>query len=282
MAEENRPIERLKFKRVITDINEDLIKALSKEETTFYNTLEGQKKDRFLYMSKADRQLLMNGGLSKKEEDAMWEYASTLSLHYINKPFIMGKYIDNLTKWGAIALTIAVSCFATDWFFNTYARNRQLHLEATTGKPVYELIPASLPRINNNKQNVNNSGGLMNVEQYKSYISQPKFQCDALGSITDSFYQPSGKPLCKKTEDGDVYVVGYVVNPTFPQPTFNVIHEGKIYNFDMNNDAAFTTAELPGLSRVTFNQVPYSFQKAFPDVVREATTSVVTKDAESK
>ncbi|MGU4699149.1 hypothetical protein K6L09_21000 [Burkholderia cepacia] len=286
-----------KYKNIIVDINEDLIEALSKEEKDFYDKLPNQtKKDRFLNMSKADKETIMDmasrTGLTedqraklKEEEELMWKYASTMALHYSNKSFVIDQsgVIKKIAQFGKICLGVAIALFVADVLvFNTYARNRQLHIEDTSGKPVYELVPASLNKINNNKQTINNGSGLMNIDQYRAYISQPNFQCGELNSITESFYQESGKPLCKKNEDGDIYVVGYVLNPTFPQPVFNVIHNGKIYNFDLNNDAAFTTAELSGLPKVSFSSVPYSFQKAFPDVVREATTNVVTKNAESK
>ncbi|MBY4717552.1 hypothetical protein [Ralstonia mannitolilytica] len=281
-----------KYKTVITDINEDLIEKLTETEKNFYGTLPNQtKKDRYLNMSKEDRAAIRKLTLNEKktqeekdEEELMWKYASTLALHYSNTSFAIFK--SGVMDWmannaGKLFLGLAIaSFFLGDYYFNTYARNRQIHVESFSGKPVYELMPAALTQINNNKQNINNSAGLMNIDQYRNYISQPNFQCGELKSITDSFYQPDGKPLCKKTKDGDIYVAGYVLNPTYPQPALNVIHEGKIYNFDMNNDAAFTTAQLSGFPSVSFRQVPYSFQKAFPDVVREATTNVVTKDAE--
>ncbi|WP_143279616.1 hypothetical protein [Burkholderia cenocepacia] len=286
-----------KYKNIIVDINEDLIEALSKEEKDFYEKLPNQtKKDRFLNMSKQDKEVIMDmgsrTGLSKEEEqklkeeeELMWKYGSTLALHYSNKAFVIDQSgaITKIANFGKICLGIAIALFVADVLvFNTYARNRQLHIEDFGGKPVYELIPAAINKINNNKQTINNSSGMMNLQQYQAYISQPNFQCGELKSITDSFYQEGGKPLCKKNDDGDIYVAGYVVNPTFPQPVFNVIHQGKLYNFDMNNDAAFTTAELPGLPKVTFSSVPYSFHNAFPDVAREATKDVITKNAESK
>ncbi|MCW5156354.1 hypothetical protein [Burkholderia cenocepacia] len=278
-----------KYKNIIVDINEDLIEALSKEERDFYDKLPNQtKKDRFLNMSRQDKETIMDMGSRtglKEEEELMWKYGSTLALHYSNKAFVIDQSgaITKIANFGKICLGIAIALFVADVLvFNTYARNRQLHIEDFGGKPVYELIPAAINKINNNKQTINNSSGMMNLQQYQAYISQPNFQCGELKSITDSFYQESGKPLCKKNDDGDIYVAGYVVNPTFPQPVFNVIHQGKLYNFDMNNDAAFTTAELPGLPKVTFSSVPYSFHNAFPDVAREATKDVITKNAESK
>lgn len=270
-----------KYKRVITNIHEDMIENLDVKEKAFYEACNHKKKDRFLYMARDDRAALM-ASEDKKEQDKYWEVASTLSLHYINKPYMLSDVMGKLAPYARMAFIAAAVCVCADIFFNTYAKNRQLHAERLDGVPKYELIPAVLPKFNNDKQNISTSTTIMSLSDYTKYITQKNFACGELKAITDSWYQPSGKPLCKATPGGDVFVAGYVNNPTFPQPILNVIHKGAIYNFDMSNDAAITTAALPGYPSVTFRRIPFTFQAAFPEAVRVAEANVVTKNREGK
>lgn len=274
-------IEKL-LSNIILDIHAEPTAALNAEETEYHKTISKERREIFIYMSKTDRAKLINKQLSVQEEDLMWKAGSTMALHYINEGYIYEKSIPNFTKWAKYLCLAALFAFSADIYFNTYAKNRQLHIESFAGQPKYELDPSALNSINAHKQTLNDATNLMDVATYKTYISTPGFACGELLSVKDSFYQTNGKPLCKKNDIGDVYVVGYVVNPTFPQPVFNVIHQGKVFNIDMSNDAALGTAVLPGLEKITFSNIPYSFQNAFPEIVREQTADVITKLREKK
>ncbi len=279
---ESRKIRLPIYTKVITDINVDLIADLNKEEKAFYEGLDNTKQDRFLNMSHLDRAVLMDGKLSEEEKETAWKYASTLALKYINKGFMLKDIIDKISPYAKIFLALTAVSLCADFYFNTYAKNRQLHVESLPGKPKYELVPSAINTINANKQNINEGSNLMDVAKYKEYISSKGFECGKLESLNASFFQSSGKPLCKQGLDGDVFVGGYVLNPTYPQPTFNVIHQGKVFNIDLNNDAGISVAELPGLDKVNFKMISYTFQAAFPEAVREAKTDVVTKNREGK
>ena len=272
----------IKPKTIIVDINEDLVEKLTEKEKAFFDILQGKRKDYFLHMAKSERESLMKGGLDKEEEELIWKYGSTLALKYINAGYINEKEnISRFNKYAKWALIIGTILLAQDYYFTTYALNRQLHIESFDGPTKYELIPASLSQINNSKQVINDASNLMDVSTYKNYISQPNFKCGELKSLLSSFYSPDGLPLCKKTKDGDIFVAGYVVNPTFAEPIVNVIHEGKLFNLDLSKDAGMGFLSLPGAETVTFKNIPYAFQKAFPEVVREESTNVVTKSLEN-
>ena len=267
---------------VILEINADLVEKLNDEEKKYFVTLSADRQELFLNMASSDRAKIMEGSLSEDEEKYAWRYASTLALHYINEGYMLKSVLDKLAPIAIGLLAAAAICLCADLYFNVYAKNAQLHLENLKGPTKYELNAALVPSYNNSRENINDATHVMSVDGYKTYIFRTDFECGKLGNITSSFFQENGKPLCKEGASGDIFVAGYVLNPTFPQPAFNVIHDGKVYNIDMSHDAAITFAALPGVPTVTYKNISYAFQAAFPDAVREANPGVVQSKKESQ
>ena len=267
---------------IIVDINDELIEKLTDEEKAFCKNITDKQKELFLYMAKADRQKLMSGCLSKEDEELTYKYASTLALHYINDEYFVKPAIEKIPKYAKYLLCAALVCFSFDLFFNVYAKNKQLHIETFEESAKYELIPSFVQTINANRQNINSSENLMTLDTFTQYISSKDFECSSLDDLSKSFYQSSGKPFCKTGLNGDVFVAGYVLNPSFPQPVFLVIHEGNKYNIDLNKESGITFADIPGAQKLSFNNISYTFQKAFPEAVRVSAVDVVTKRLEQK
>lgn len=267
---------------VILDINADLKEKLQSDEKEYFDRLSPDRQELFLNMARSDRKNVMEGNLSEDEEKYAWRYASTLALHYINEGFMLKSVLDKLAPIATALLICSALCVSADFYFNVYAKNAQLHLENLKGPDKYELNASVVPSYNNSRENIDDSSHVMSVEAYKAYISKAGFECGKLESITSSFFQPNGKPLCKQGENGDIFVAGYVTNPTFAQPALNVIHDGKLYNIDMSHDAAITFAALPGVSTVTFKNISYAFHAAFPEAVRQANPGVVQRKKETQ
>jgi len=113
---------------IITDINESLVKLLSKEEKAFYDKLPSQqKKDYFVHMGKADRLSLMSGKISQEEEALMWSYASTLALRIYNEGFGLVERVKVIKKLGRIALTLACVIGLSGIVTSTYLKNSAIH-----------------------------------------------------------------------------------------------------------------------------------------------------------
>jgi hypothetical protein len=279
MTNKNKIVE---LPNVILDINADLKEKLSESEKEYFDTLTPDRKEPFLNMATSDRAKVMEGSLSEEEEKYAWRYASTLALHYINEGYMLKNVLDKLAPLAKGLLFASALSLCADFYFNVYAKNAQLHLENLKGPEKYELDAALIPSYNNSRENINDSTHVMSVDAYKAYISKAGFACGKLESITSSFFQEDGKPLCKLGENGDIFVAGYVRNPTFPQPAFNVIHNGKVYNIDMSHDAAITFAALPGAQTVTFKNISYAFHAAFPEAVRQANPGVVQRKKETQ
>lgn len=270
------------YSGVIVDQDADLFNLLTIEEQKFYDAVKAQNEHKascFLQMPKQDRHDLMSGKLSQEEAEERYKYASTKALIYTNDGYVISEKVKGAHKKINAALALLLSaaalCLGMDIYFNTVAKNTQLHLESAGER--YELNPASMNQINNRKQNVSDTSKMLSAQQYIQHLMTPNFRCHELTSLKESFYAADGLPKCRQVEDA-LFVVGYAKNPTFPQPVMNVVKDGQVYNLDLST-AGFSTVQYT-LPLVRFEMIPHTFAQAFPDMVRSANQDVVTRNKE--
>lgn len=270
------------YTKVITDIKSPFVDTLTEQERTFWEKLEGKKKDTFLYMNHDYRRLAMGGGLTANDEAILWENGSKLAFQYANSGVKQKRIIGSTIKTAsAVCLGLAVLCFGMDIYFNTYAKFRQLNLESlSVGGQKYELVPGELQKFNGHKGLLDQESLPTNAigpEEYISHIQKPNFKCGELKSLSQTFRTDDGLPLCKENSLGDKYIVGYVRRAQIPELIMNVIHDGKIYNLDLDKELGIATVKIKGADTVNFDRVSNSFAATFPEMVREYKANAVTK-----
>lgn len=283
IEKEEKKKELTTYSGVIVDQDADLFNAATIAEQKFYEELKKTSEHKascFLQMPKVDRAELMSGKLSEADTEERFKYASTKALIYTNDGYIITEKMraahKKINAVIGVLLGAAAICLGMDIYFNTIAKNTQLHLESAGVR--YELDPAAMNQINNRRENVDDTSRMLTAQQYIQHLMKPNFQCHELKTLKDSFYEPSdGLPKCRQVGDA-TFVVGYAKNPTFPQPVMNVIKDGQIYNLDLSV-SGFSTVQYT-LPIVRFEMIPQRFAEAFPDMVRSAAQDVVTRRKE--
>lgn len=301
------------FTRVITDIKKPFQDTLTEKENLFWEKIESAKisltgketktlaaesnpakkeelmkkfyaarKSAFLYMNHDYRNLLMKGGLSEEDEAIVWEHGAKLAFQYANSGVKQKRLINSTFKTATVVcLALAGVCLGMDLYFNTYAKFRQLNLESlSVGAEKFELVPSEVLKVNGNKGLLSSESlpaNAMQLNDYVAHIQKPNFKCGELESLSQSFRSNDGLPLCKENSLGDKYIVGYAKKVQFPEIVTTVIHEGKIYNLDLDRELGIVTLKIPGADTVTFDRVANSFAATFPDYVREYKANAVTK-----
>lgn len=191
-----------KQEKIITDINADLVSNLYPNRKSFYDQLEGKKKDYFLHMSKGDQETLMKGGLDPAEEELMWKYASTLALRIINKGFGLSERAKVIGKVGRISLAFALVAGLSGIVTSTYLKNQKIQ----------SMMPADVKSVAQSKLEINVvQNELIKPDQLKTpadFLLSSR-ECSPMGNLSDSFYQANGKAFCKH-EGGKVWIAGYV------------------------------------------------------------------------
>jgi hypothetical protein len=269
--------------KVITDVQKPYIDELTDEQNKFWLTLDGKKKNTFLYMNNECRSLCMSDNLNAEDEEILWEHGGKLAFHYSNSGMKQSRLVKGvISSMINFALLGAGVCLSQDLYFNTYAKNRQLNLESLSiGDAKFELVPLELLKLNNAKglldQEEAPPANAMPVTDYLTLIQKPDFKCGKLESLSQSFKSADGYPLCKENSLGDKYVVGYVKRSSYPEIITSVIHDGKIYNLDFDKEFGISTVKIVGADTVTKDRVINSFAATFPDAVREYKANAVTK-----
>ncbi|HDR9180230.1 TPA: hypothetical protein QDB06_000754 [Burkholderia vietnamiensis] len=255
--------------RLVTNPYLEEEKALSKQERAYYDKLEFNKRAIFLMCNIEDRKTLMNGQFSPEDEKIFWKQGSTRALLTINNGFVNKARVDLIPRYAKIFLIGALLCIPVSFYLNTYAKNKQMHWEGDSSfnKPRYELIVAEKGKIDNWHENNIKTTGLMSPDDFLKYVNQSDFRCGKIDDLRKSFSTDSGLPICTKTDKGDTWIAGYVLN-NFPQPVLLVKHEEKLYNYDMGKDFSINSYIFPSLKKVNFDQIPYAFQSAFPYLTR--------------
>lgn len=268
--------------QVITDIQSPYIAELTPEEQEYYKKLDKQKKARFIYMNHDTKKLLMSGDLSEDDAKLVWEHGSKLAFQYSNSGVKQKRLINDVFKHlvnGCVAL--AVVCFGFDLYFNIYAKNRQLNLESLdVGGQKYELHPIEIRKINGHNGLLSPESlpsNVMSLEEYKNHLMKPNFECHSLDKLSDDFKTKDGLPKCKTNPLGDRYVVGYAKQTNYPEIIMSVLHDGKIYNLDIDSQSGVGTIKIGGADSVTFERISNSFASAFPEMVRDYKANAVTR-----
>ncbi|HDR9769553.1 TPA: hypothetical protein ACK3Q6_007497 [Burkholderia cepacia] len=273
------------YEELIADYDDELRVKLNEEEWQFYKSIEdypdGWKASRFLQMSAADRAGLMNGKFSKDEVPLVYKFGSTKALIYTNDAYMYAnskKIAKKLKNWTTWPLAASIGAFAVSFFLLTVGLNSQVRLELPGGS---ELVPGSFDALDNNKEAMNDRSNLMTKADYDKYISAPNFKCYPLKSLTESFRTPDGLPKCKtvvdKNNDEITWIVGYVLNPEYPDPIINIKHNGKIANFNLMK-YGFNSAQLDGKESLRIEMLRPAMLEAFPDVMRASQADVITQN----
>ena len=219
---------------IITEINDDLVKALNPERKNFYDQLEGKRKDYFLFMSEADQAALVGGGLDAEEEELMWKHGSTLALNIINKGFGLTERARMIGKVSRVSLALALVAGLSGIFTSTYLKNHKIQELMPASATVANVQEAKL-EINTNQNELIKADNLMTPADF---LLSWKGACSPMGDISDSFYQSSGKPLCKQS--GAVTWVGGYVHVTGSygdqaQPVMLKVEGSKVINVDFSD-----------------------------------------------
>lgn len=284
--------------KVITDIQEPFVTELSSEEKEFWENITiknypknenetdsahakrvSEWKDSFLYMNKELRQNLMNKELNKIDEEIVFEHGCKRAFQYSNSGQKQLKIIRKFSPFIKIFAYCSFAFLLVNVFQETYIKNRQLKLETVTGEELYELIPGKLRKINNSFSVVGNGGlfgeveKVMTYDNYINHITKPNFKCGEIKSLLDSFNN-NALPLCKTNSMNDTYIVANIKHENQTKQIMNVIHEGKIYNVDL--DESFF--KIKGAETVNFDRIQYSFVDAFPELVRSYSINSITKN----
>lgn len=224
MTNENR-------EKIITDINEDLVRLLDADRKEFYDNLEGKKRDYFLHMSKDDQATLMKGGLGADEEELMWKHGSTLALHIINKGFGLTERARMIGKVGRVSLALALVAGLSGIFTSTYLKNHKIQELMPASATVANVQEAKV-QINTNQNELIKADNLMTPADF---LLSWKSSCSPMGDINDSFYQSSGKPFCKQV-GSTTWVAGYVhIEGSYgdqAQPVLLKEESGKLLNVE--------------------------------------------------
>jgi hypothetical protein len=245
--------------RIIADINENLVKNLSPEKKQFYDGLEGKKKDYFLFMSEADQATLMKGGLEPRTEELMWMYASTLALKIINNGFGLTERAKLVGKFARISLSLALVAGLSGIFTSTYLKNQKIQELMPVGASVASVREAKL-QINSVQNELVKIDNLMTPADF---LLSWRSACSPMGDLSDSFYQPNGKPFCK--QDGNrTWVGGYVRAQNSygeqAQPVFLKEEGGAIVNVEF---AQGYSNPFKGLEPVPLTSVEREIKAAF-------------------
>lgn len=241
-------------------------------------------RDNFLYMNSELKKHLLLKELKEEDERIVWEHGAKLAFQYSNSGHKQLKIVNGFGSAIKILAFSAFVFFCFNIYQETYVKNRQLHLETVTGKERFELIPTQLRGFNSGAvltSGVNLFGEKVNIlsyDEYVKHITTPNFACGELKSLTESFSENNGIPLCKVNSFGDTYIASNINNNGKVMPVLSVIHDGKIYNLDLDKETKVETAKIRGADTVSFNRIQYSFSDAFPEAVREYSSNKIVQN----
>jgi len=229
------------------------------------------------------RKLAMSKTLSVDDEYILWEHGSKLAFQYSNSGFKQKQIINGqIKKLTTICLVLAGFCFGMDLYFNTYAKNRQLNLEAVSlGNKKYELAPNSLKQ-NNTMFDSQENVATMSLDEYVSHIQKPNFKCGELKTLNGVFSTKDGYPLCKQNSLGDIYIAGNVKVGETSQPILSIIHEGKIFNLNLDVELGISIAKINGADTLSLDRVMNSFASTFPENTREFKANALVRTREKQ
>jgi len=229
------------------------------------------------------RKLAMGKELSSEDEQILWEHGSKLAFQYSNSGFKQKNIVNgHIKQWMNICLILASLSFCVDLYFNTFAKNRQLNLESVSvGVTKYELIPNSLKQ-KNSLVSSKTSETTLSLEQYITHIQKPNFKCGELDSLTNGFGSEDGYPLCKSNSLEDIYIVGNINQGEASFPILSIIHEGQIYNLDLDTEMGISTLKIEGADTLRLDRVMNSFAATFPEYVREFKPNALIRTREQK
>lgn len=248
--------------QVILDINEDLVKNLSKEQISFWDNQLPNHKNYFVHMSEVDKAKLMSGTLTKEETDLYWKNCSKLVLHYANEGHGLLARAKDLYRWGSFLTVLALVSICSDIGINTYYKNKKLENVAGSSQSVEEILKPLA--INSNQKELIKPDHLMLATDFVQHIQTPGSKCSPLVSIQDSFYQADGTPYCFKDAVGIEWVAGYVKYPTtqglHAEPVLVQKIGGEWRSVEITD---LPSPALPDLKLVPYKEIEGDLHKAF-------------------